>query len=113
MEIIETSREMSKRELFDMTMSDDTTSLKTLDTDTEIAVTLWVRYTTPDMKTGELKEILTFTDGITVFGTNSSTFQNKFAEIVDLMDGEPFSVVIKRGVSKNDREFITCSLGGC
>lgn len=54
--------------------------------------------------------VLTFTSGSYKFGTISATFINSFMEIVELMDGEPFSIIITGGESKSGRKYVNCEL---
>ena len=54
--------------------------------------------------------VLTFTSGGYKFGTISATFIKSFMEIVELMDGEPFAIIITGGESKNGRKFVNCEL---
>ena len=42
--------------------------------------------------------------------TISPTFIEGFTEIVDLMDGDEFSIITKKSVSKSGREFVYCEL---
>ena len=56
------------------------------------------------------RNILTSTSGAHKFGTVSKTFIKSFMEIVELMDGDPFSVIITGGQSKNGRNFVNCEL---
>lgn len=54
--------------------------------------------------------VLAFTSNGKKYGTISQTFIKSFIEIVELMDGEPFSIVITGGKSKNGREYVNCEL---
>lgn len=54
--------------------------------------------------------VLTFTSGGYKFGTISATFIKSFMEIVELMDGEPFAIIITGGQSKSGRKFVNCEL---
>ena len=54
--------------------------------------------------------VLTFVSGNMKIGTISATFIRSFLEIVEIMDGEPFAVVITGGKSKNGREYVNCEL---
>lgn len=54
--------------------------------------------------------VLTFTSGPHKFGTISATFIKSFLEIVEIMDGDPFAIVITGGESKSGRKFVNCEL---
>ena len=54
--------------------------------------------------------VLTFTSGPHKFGTISATFIKSFLEIVKLMDGDPFAIIITGGESKSGRKFVNCEL---
>lgn len=56
------------------------------------------------------QKVLTFTSGDKKFGTISATFIDSFMEIVELMEDEPFSIVITGGQSKNGRNYVNCEL---
>ena len=46
----------------------------------------------------------------TKLATISPTFIRCFMEIVELMDGDPFSIICHKSVSNGGREFVTCEL---
>ena len=54
--------------------------------------------------------VLTVVSGNMKLGTISATFIKSFLEIVALMEGDPFSIVITGGKSKNGREYVNCEL---
>ena len=56
------------------------------------------------------EKVLTFTSGQMKLGTISATFIKSFLEIVDLMEGDPFAIIITGGKSKNGREYVNCEL---
>ncbi len=56
------------------------------------------------------KKVLTFTSGAHKYGTISATFIKSFTEIIDLMDGEEFSIIITGGQSKQGRNYVNCEL---
>lgn len=59
---------------------------------------------------GEVVEVLAIkTDGV-VLSTVSATFKREFLDIVDIMDGDEFSIHVIRGVTRGGRTFYTCSL---
>lgn len=56
------------------------------------------------------QNVLTFTSGNQKFGTISATFIRSFMEIVEIMDGDPFAIIITGGQSKSGRAFVNCEL---
>lgn len=62
---------------------------------------------TTDTKTDT---VLTFISGGHKFGTISATFIRSFMEIVEIMEDEPFAIVITGGTSKSGRAYVNCEL---
>lgn len=54
--------------------------------------------------------VLTFTSGPHKFGTISATFIKSFLEIVEIMEGDPFAIIITGGESKSGRNYVNCEL---
>lgn len=54
--------------------------------------------------------VLTFTSGPHKFGTISATFIKSFLEVVEIMDGDPFAIIITGGESKSGRKYVNCEL---
>ena len=105
-----------KKEVYRMTKGD---SLKVQDMDkgTSFPVDKYAIYEeekTRKKQDGTTEEytdtVLTVVSGNMKLGTISATFIRSFLEIVDLMDGDPFSIVITGGKSKNGREYVNCEL---
>ena len=105
-----------KKEVYRMTKGD---SLKVQDMDkgTSFPVDKYAIYEetkTRNKQDGTTEEytdtVLTVVSGNMKLGTISATFIRSFLEIVDLMDGDPFSIVITGGKSKNGREYVNCEL---
>lgn len=111
MTIIEKSKELSARELYNLTMNPTTKKMRDF-TDSEVEISCWAIYEDVNQKTGELQQILaiqTADDGIVA--TNSTTFIRDFTEMWNLFGslGETVSAVnVITGTSKAGREFITC-----
>lgn len=109
-----TSRELSKKETYKMTLAPAIQKLS-LAKGSIIDVDAYCSYSDEkiDTKTGEVVtvEILSIMDKDgTVYATNSASFQKDFRNICDIMDGEEFEIEVISGVSKAGREFITCTL---
>lgn len=56
------------------------------------------------------QNVLTFTSGNQKFGTISATFIRSFMEIVEIMEDDPFAIIITGGQSRNGRNFVNCEL---
>lgn len=56
------------------------------------------------------QNVLTFTSCNQKFGTISATFIKSFMEIVDIMEGDPFAIIITGGQSKAGRNYVNCEL---
>jgi hypothetical protein len=78
-----------------------------------LPVDKWALYTeTKRAKDGTENEqtVLAIVSGGMKISTISKTFIDSFIECVDLMGGEPFSIVITGGTSKGGRQFVNCEL---
>ena len=117
MEFLKTNIDSSnKKQVYRMTKGE---SLKVQDMEkgTSFPVDLYAVYKetkTRKKQDGSLEEyeetVLTFTSGNMKLGTISATFIKSFLEIVDIMEDEPFSILITGGKSKNGREYVNCEL---
>ncbi len=56
------------------------------------------------------QRVLTFTSGPQKFGTISTTFIKSFFEIVDIMQEDPFAIIITGGETKSGRHYVNCEL---
>lgn len=110
MQIYENSREFSKVEIYLMTSSPDAESIKNVSDETLIPIDGYILFKDKDQN-GEETDILSLiTPDKKVYACQSETFKRSFLEIFELMDGEPFSIVKKSGVTKAGRDFINCVL---
>lgn len=79
-----------------------------------IPVNKWALYNDPKAgKDGQMKDnfVLSFIDNSGVkYSTVSPTFQREFADIVDIMDADPFAVIVMHGQTKAGKPFVTCEL---
>lgn len=111
MTIIDQSKgEFSKRDVYHMTRDGRIKSLKDVADGSIIDVDKYMIY--EDINSdGAPVQILSIMDKDgNVFACTSPTFKQSFLYIVDLMDGDDFSVVKTSGKSKSDRSFIDCAL---
>lgn len=110
MTITKISKELNKRELYQMTMGAGNKKMKDF-VGANIDVYAYCVYTDFNSKDNKEVEILSVMDEDgTVYATNSTTFKRDFLSIAALMEGEEFSVGVTSGTSKAGREFITCTL---
>lgn len=78
-----------------------------------LPVDKWAAYTeTKKGKNGEETEqlVLAIVSGGMKISTISQTFIDSFMEVVDIMEDEPFSIIITGGTSKGGRQFVNCEL---
>ena len=110
MQIIKKSREFTKREIYNLTHSPK--SKKLSECEDEIQVSGFVVYA-DDEDEGNRTEITSILaeDG-TVYATNSQTAKKELLFIHDLMAGEPYSIEVVKGQSKNGRTYVTVTLAG-
>lgn len=107
--IIKQSRELSKQEIYLLTMSPKNDSMKNHKGE-RFEVSAWLIFEDVDKKTGELHQVLSvLTPENETFSTVSETFQNDFLEMAELFDND-FSFEVMSGESKSGREFVTCCL---
>ena len=106
----------NKKEVYRMTMG-DSQKIEGLEYGLSLPVEKYALYTEvkernkQDGTTEEYEQtVLTFTSGGYKFGTISATFIKSFMEIIKLMDGDPFAIIITGGQSKNGRKFVNCEL---
>lgn len=74
----------------------------------------WALYNDPkEAKDGTIKDnkVLSFIDESGAkYSTVSATFIREFLEIVEIMSGDPFEVLIVHGTTKGGKPFVTCEL---
>lgn len=109
MTITMTSRELTKKESYKMTLAPTIKKMRDI-VGAQIDVSAFILYEDVNSD-GKEQEILSVMDADgTVYATNSPTFKKDFAKIYEIMDGEDFSIEVISGTSKAGREFITCTL---
>lgn len=113
MEIIKTTINTNdKKALYKLTKS-ASERVQDLERGTSFPVDAFALYKESKVsKSGEVKEqtVLSVISGAVKFSTISGTFIESFLEIVELMDGEPFAIIITGGTSKGGREYVDCEL---
>ena len=106
--IIEKSRELTNQELYLLTMSPKSDSVKN-HVGEHIDVSAWLLFEDTDRKTGEVHRVLSIlTPENEVLSTISPTFQKDFMDMAELFNNN-FAFEIISGKSKAGREFITCA----
>ena len=103
--------EMSKKDVFMLTKNQKIRTVKSLENGAKINVTHWIEFSDVNSSTGEKVEILSMMDETgECFATNSKSFKEMFFDIVDIMDGEYFTIEKLGGKTKSGRDFVTCGL---
>lgn len=79
-----------------------------------VPVVDWMVYNDPKTgNDGSTKDnlVLSFVDPAGVkYSTISATFMREFLDIVDIMDGSPFAVLLIHGTTKKGKAFVSCEL---
>ena len=70
----------------------------------------WALFEDTDLKTGELRKVLTIKADGELFGTVSKTFIDAFEDIVNFFGGDCGQIHVVGGTTKAGREFITCCI---
>lgn len=112
MEILRKSdEEMTKKDVFMLTKNQKIRTVKSLENGAKITVVHWVEFSDVNASTGEAVEILSMmNEEGECFATNSKSFKDMFFDIVDIMDGEDFTIEKLGGKTKAGRDFVTCGL---
>ena len=102
--------EITKRDLYLMTRDAEIKSMKDIANGETLKVKQYVYFDDENNK-GETTHILAVMgDNGDVWSTSSKTFMKSFDDISELMEGEPFTIRKKDGVSKAGRSYVDCSL---
>lgn len=109
MTIIGATDGLTKRDIYKLTMDANIKKMSDY-IGVEFTPVKHAFYTDENSK-GETNEILSIMDeNGDVYATNSATFKQDFAKMLDLFGDEDFQMTVVSGISKNGREFITCAL---
>lgn len=114
MEIIRTNINTGdKKALYKLTKS-SSQSVQDAPDGVSVEIKTWALYTDPkEQRDGSVKDqtVLSFTDGAgTKYSTISATFIRDFLGIVDIMEDEPFAIILVHGLTKGGKKFVTCEL---
>lgn len=108
MNILETGSEYGKREIYNLTRSPKIEKMSAHVGDI-LPVDQYLIYEDGENREEPI-EILSIRSGDLVVATNSATAIKEFRAIRELMDGEPFSIQVTNGISKNGRTYLTMAL---
>ena len=112
MKIINSSENLTPKEIYSLTMSPKTQKMKDA-LGSRIEIGAWASYEDANKKTGELQEVLAImTPEGEIFATNSPTFKEDFFQMLDLFNqmGETVHAIsVISGTSKAGRDFISCA----
>ena len=114
---IDKNAEGNKKLIYKLTSSPEVQKMSVID-DGRIDVTHYCFYTDQTERNGEtttVNVLALMTRQGEIFGTNSQTVQNEFIRVLDLfeedleVEGGYIPLHIFKGVSKNNRTFLTCA----
>lgn len=114
MEILKTNVDLNdKRALYKLTKSSGM-MVQDAENGMSVDVHMWALYNDPkEARDGTMKEnrVLSIVDPAGVkYSTISPTFIREFLDIVDIMAGDPFAVILVQGTTKAGKPFVTCEL---
>ena len=113
MNIIRTNIDTTdKKKIYKLTKA-DSQRVQDLEQGVSFAVDAWALYEEDKLKkdgTTEKQTVLAVVSSGVKFATISQTFINSFMECVDLMEDEPFSIIITGGTSRGGRQYVNCEL---
>lgn len=108
MKILATNKkDLTKQEIYKLTKS---AGQNVKDVEGTFEVDIWALYEETN-NAGQDQTVLTIlAKGGAKLSTISKTFIDSFKEIVELMEEDPFAVVIVHGKSKSGRDYVSCEL---
>lgn len=109
MKIIMTNIDQTdKKAVYKLTKS-ESMQIQKVERGASLPVDRWAYYEEENSK-GELQNVLAFTSGNMKFSTISKTFIRSFMECVELMESDPFAIIVTGGETKSGRGFVNCEL---
>lgn len=109
-EIIKSSKELSKVEVYLMTVSPAMIGINSLEDETKIDVSAYCWYRSVK-DTGEVTDLLSILGpDKKVYVTSSDTFKQSFEDIAAIFEGEEFTIVKTSKTSKAGRKYILAYL---
>lgn len=110
MTITSMSRDFTKVETYLMTVAPSIKSMKDVPDNTVIAVDGMLTFT-DEKENGEVVDILSLiTPDKEVYSCQSATFKKSLEDIINIMEGNAFSIVKVSGKTKAGRDYINCIL---
>lgn len=106
--VIYSLKDYSKVDLYRATQSPENISLKKVDDGTIIPVDNVITWIKDDDE--DRREVMSILSGDKTYTFQSNTAQDSMTDIIDVMGGEPFSVVKISGKSKSDRSYVNLKL---
>ena len=109
MELLKTNKELSKKEIYFLTKTQDAQKM-TEAADQELELTSWAIYKDHNAEGEEVELFAMRTVEGETFATNSPTFISAFRDILDVFEPEEITKLkVMTGTSKNNRTYITCA----
>ena len=110
-QIIEKSRELTRREEYKLCVDDQSTSVQEAE-GYVFEIDAYVKYITQDSEGKDLEVLAILTKDGEVLSTVSETFKRHFFDIWEAFAGtdEPFEIVVTSGTSRSGRKFASCTL---
>lgn len=112
MKIIDSSENLTPKEIYSLTMSPKTRKMRDA-IGSRIEIAAWACYEDVNKKSGEVQEVLAImTPEGEIFATNSPTFKDDFFQMQGLfrdMGETVHAISVISGTSKSGREFISCA----
>lgn len=105
--VTKASKELTKREQFKLTKSQQPILIKDLEDGVEITPDYWAIYEDTDKDTEVLS--IVDTEG-QVLSTISETFKKNFLDIADIFQDEDYTIKKISGTTKAGRSFVNCDL---
>ena len=100
--------EADKKAVYKLTKS-ESQRVQDVEQGLSLPVDKWCLYEEKNSK-GENQNVLAIVSGGMKISTISKTFIDSFMECVELMENEPFGIVITGGTSKGGRKYVNCEL---
>lgn len=110
MNIIKATPNLDKKTIYQLTRGADTQPMKSA-AGVTMSVEAFAIYEDDraDGKGTTTVTAIKAADG-SIYATNSETFRREFDYITELMEDEEISIKVVCGTTKNDREYVTCTL---
>ena len=111
MTITAKSGELSKQSIYKMTKSPVTISINKLSDSEEIEIAEWLEYDDVNSKGDNVHIFAMLDTNGTAYACQSKTFIAQAKDIIDIF-GLPVRIKKLSGMTKSDREYVTCDYAG-